>query len=47
MRKQIAPVTVIAKRPQIRGLDGGKTFPGSPIQTLIDRGDVSKMRTNL
>jgi microcystin degradation protein MlrC len=39
MKKDLTPVTAIAKRPQLRGLDGGKTFAGSPMQLLIDRGE--------
>ncbi len=32
--------TVIAKRPQLKGLDGGKTHIGSPMRDLIDRGEA-------
>jgi len=32
--------TVIAKRPLLRGLDGGRTHEGSPLRTLIVRGEA-------
>jgi microcystin degradation protein MlrC len=38
MQKEIIPRTIIAKRPLLRGLDGGRTHEGSPMKTLIDRG---------
>ena len=31
--------TVIARRPQLKGLDNGKTHVGSPMRELIDRGE--------
>jgi microcystin degradation protein MlrC len=37
MNGEIRPVTVIAKRPMLRGLDGGRTQEG-PMRVLIDRG---------
>jgi microcystin degradation protein MlrC len=37
MQGEIKPVTVIAKRPMLRGLDGGRTQAG-PMRVLIDRG---------
>ncbi len=37
MEGEIRPVTVIAKRPMLRGLDGGRTQEG-PMRALIDRG---------
>ncbi len=37
MRGEIRPVTVIAKRPMLKGLDGGRTQAG-PMRELIDRG---------
>lgn len=40
MTKAIKPVTLIAKRPMLRGLDGGKTHPGSPMAELIRRGEL-------
>ena len=39
MLGEIRPVTVIAKRPMLRGLDGGRTQAG-PMRTLIDRGEA-------
>jgi microcystin degradation protein MlrC len=33
----VKPVTVLAKRPLLRGLDGGKTDEGGPMKTLLDR----------
>ena len=38
MRGEIRPRTVIAKRPMLRGLDGGRTQTG-PMRELIDRGE--------
>lgn len=40
MLKEVRPVTVIAKRPQLWGLDGGKTYSDSPMMHLIKRGEV-------
>ncbi len=37
MRGEIKPRTVIAKRPMLKGLDGGRTQTG-PMRELIDRG---------
>jgi microcystin degradation protein MlrC len=39
MRGEIRPRTVIAKRPMLRGLDGGRTQAG-PMRELIDRGEA-------
>lgn len=39
MLGEIRPVTVIAKRPMLRGLDGGRTQTG-PMRELIDRGEA-------
>jgi len=39
MLGEIKPVTVIAKRPMLRGLDGGRTQEG-PMRELIDRGEA-------
>ncbi|MCC6718243.1 MAG: M81 family metallopeptidase, partial [Acetobacteraceae bacterium] len=39
MLGEIKPVTVIAKRPMLRGLDGGRTQTG-PMRELIDRGEA-------
>jgi len=39
MKGEIKPVTVIAKRPMLRGLDGGRTQEG-PMRVLIDRGEA-------
>jgi microcystin degradation protein MlrC len=39
MQGEIKPVTVIAKRPMLRGLDGGRTQSG-PMRELIDRGEA-------
>lgn len=39
MNGEIKPVTVIAKRPMLRGLDGGRTQSG-PMRELIDRGEA-------
>jgi microcystin degradation protein MlrC len=39
MLGEIKPVTVIAKRPMLRGLDGGRTQEG-PMRVLIDRGEA-------
>jgi len=39
MKGEIRPVTVIAKRPMLRGLDGGRTQAG-PMRKLIDRGEA-------
>ena len=39
MLGEIKPVTVIAKRPMLRGLDGGRTQSG-PMRELIDRGEA-------
>ena len=39
MRGEIRPQTVIARRPMLRGLDGGRTQQG-PMAELIGRGDV-------
>lgn len=38
MKKQVKPVTVIAKKAMLKGLDGGRTHDGSPMKELIDRG---------
>jgi microcystin degradation protein MlrC len=38
LRGEINPRTVIAKRPMLRGLDGGRTQTG-PMRELIDRGE--------
>lgn len=40
MLKKVSLHTVIAKRPLLRGLDGGRTHVGSPMHTLITRGEV-------
>jgi microcystin degradation protein MlrC len=40
MSKEIFPRTLIAKRPQLRGLDGGKTQAGSPMLELINQGEA-------
>lgn len=39
LRGEIHPRTVIAKRPMLRGLDGGRTQTG-PMRELIDRGEA-------
>ena len=39
LRGEIRPRTVIAKRPMLRGLDGGRTQSG-PMRELIDRGEA-------
>ncbi len=39
LRGEIRPRTVIAKRPMLRGLDGGRTQTG-PMRELIDRGEA-------
>ena len=39
MQGQVKPVGVIAKRSMTHGLDRGRTFPGSPMQALIDRSE--------
>lgn len=39
MRGEIKPRTVIAKRPMLKGLDGGRTQTG-PMRELIDRGEA-------
>ena len=39
LRGEIHPKTVIAKRPMLRGLDGGRTQTG-PMRELIDRGEA-------
>jgi microcystin degradation protein MlrC len=39
MRGEIRPRTVIARRPMLRGLDGGRTQTG-PMRELIDRGEA-------
>lgn len=39
MKLEIIPVTVIAKRPMLRGLDGGRTQSG-PMLELIERGEL-------
>ena len=39
MRGEIKPRTVIAKRPMLRGLNGGRTQVG-PMRELIDRGET-------
>jgi microcystin degradation protein MlrC len=39
MLKDVDPITVIAKRPQLWGLDGGKTYANSPMMHLIQRGE--------
>ena len=39
MRGEINPRTVIARRPLLRGLDGGRTQSG-PMRELIDRGEA-------
>lgn len=39
LRGEIHPRTVIAKRPMLRGLDGGQTQSG-PMRELIDRGEA-------
>lgn len=39
MNGEIRPRTVIAKRPMLRGLDGGRTQTG-PMRELIDRGEA-------
>ena len=41
MLGEIKPVTVIAKRPMLRGLDGGRTQSG-PMRELIDRGEAAE-----
>lgn len=38
MQGLIKPVSVLAKRPMIRGLDGGKTYEGGPMKNLIYKG---------
>jgi microcystin degradation protein MlrC len=40
MSGTIKPVTVLAKRPLLRGLDGGKTDEGGPMKTLLDRAEA-------
>lgn len=38
---EISPVTVLAKRPQLSGLDGGKTtLTDGPMNTILRKGDV-------
>ena len=39
MRGDIRPFTVIARRPMLKGLDGGRTQSG-PMRELIDRGEA-------
>ena len=39
MSGQVLPRSVIAKRNMTHGLDRGRTFPGSPMQTLIERSE--------
>jgi microcystin degradation protein MlrC len=39
MQGEIHPRTVIARRPMLRGLDGGRT-QGGPMRELIDRGEA-------
>jgi microcystin degradation protein MlrC len=39
MRGEVRPRTVIARRPMLRGLDGGRTQTG-PMRELIDRGEA-------
>ena len=39
MKREIHPVTVLAKRPMLKGLDGGRTQAG-PMRELIDRGEA-------
>lgn len=34
------PVSVLAKRRMLHGLDRGRTYPGSPMQTLVERGEA-------
>ena len=41
MAGEIRPQTVIAKRPMLRGLDGGRTQSG-PMRELIDRGETAE-----
>ena len=43
MQSQVRPAQVIAKRPMLHGLDRGRTFPGSPMQTLINRAEALEM----
>lgn len=44
MHGRIRPTQVIAKRPQLHGLDRGRTnYPGSPMQTLIDRAEAVEL----
>jgi microcystin degradation protein MlrC len=40
MKGEVKLHTVIARRPQLKGLDGGKTHIGSPMRDLIDRGEA-------